>query len=136
MKKLIPMLHHAIAEYHSHSQPLGDHLAGGFDRSRGRAGEDDPVAGSLPGDGRTHGAPERAGRHDLHGADGRGQRGCHGHGRLDRRPAEREAATATTPERQPTTESESAEPVARRHRASHAEPEPGGNRDPLKDTRT
>ncbi len=33
VKKLIPMLHHAIAEYHSHSQPLGDHLAGGFDRS-------------------------------------------------------------------------------------------------------
>jgi hypothetical protein len=33
VKKLIPMLHHAIAEYHSHSQPLGDHLAGGFERS-------------------------------------------------------------------------------------------------------
>jgi hypothetical protein len=33
VKKLIPALHHAIAEYHSHSQPLGDHLAGGFDRS-------------------------------------------------------------------------------------------------------
>jgi hypothetical protein len=33
VKKLIPMLQHAIAEYHSHSQPLGDHLAGGFERS-------------------------------------------------------------------------------------------------------
>ncbi len=33
VKKLIPMLHHAIAEYHSHSQPLGDHLAGGFERA-------------------------------------------------------------------------------------------------------
>ena len=33
VKKLIPMLHHAIAEYHSHSQPLGDHLSGGFERS-------------------------------------------------------------------------------------------------------
>ncbi len=33
VKKLIPELHHAIAEYHSHSQPLGDHLSGGFKRS-------------------------------------------------------------------------------------------------------
>jgi hypothetical protein len=33
IKKLIPSLHHAIAEYHSHSQPLGDHLAGGFERA-------------------------------------------------------------------------------------------------------
>ena len=33
VKKLIPMLGHAIAEYHSHSQPLGDHLAGGFERA-------------------------------------------------------------------------------------------------------
>jgi hypothetical protein len=33
IKKLIPQLHHAIAEYHSHSQPLGDHLTGGFERS-------------------------------------------------------------------------------------------------------
>jgi hypothetical protein len=33
VKRLIPQLHHAIAEYHSHSQPLGDHLAGGFERS-------------------------------------------------------------------------------------------------------
>jgi hypothetical protein len=32
-KKLIPYLHHEIAEYHSHSQPLGDHLSGGFERS-------------------------------------------------------------------------------------------------------
>jgi hypothetical protein len=32
-KKLIPFLHHEIAEYHSHSQPLGDHLSGGFERS-------------------------------------------------------------------------------------------------------
>jgi len=34
-KRLIPFLHHEIAEYHSHSQPLGDHLAGGFERSIG-----------------------------------------------------------------------------------------------------
>ena len=33
VKKLIPLLHHAIAEYHSHSQPLGDHLSGGFEKS-------------------------------------------------------------------------------------------------------
>lgn len=33
IKRLIPMLQHAVAEYHSHSQPLGDHLGGGFDRS-------------------------------------------------------------------------------------------------------
>ncbi|HKI16765.1 MAG TPA: hypothetical protein VKA15_02750 [Isosphaeraceae bacterium] len=32
-KKLIPFLHHEIAEYHAHAQPLGDHLAGGFERS-------------------------------------------------------------------------------------------------------
>jgi hypothetical protein len=32
-KKLIPYLHHEIAEYHAHSQPLGDHLSGGFERS-------------------------------------------------------------------------------------------------------
>jgi hypothetical protein len=33
VRKLVPMLHHAIDEYHSHSQPLGDHLSGGFERS-------------------------------------------------------------------------------------------------------
>ena len=33
VKRLIPLLHHAIDEYHSHSQPLGDHLAGGFEKS-------------------------------------------------------------------------------------------------------
>jgi hypothetical protein len=33
IKKLIPFLHHAIDEYHSHSQQLGDHLAGGFEKS-------------------------------------------------------------------------------------------------------
>ena len=33
IKRLIPQLTHAIAEYHSHSQPLGDHLTGGFERS-------------------------------------------------------------------------------------------------------
>jgi hypothetical protein len=32
-KKLIPYLHHEIDEYHSHAQPLGDHLAGGFEKS-------------------------------------------------------------------------------------------------------
>jgi hypothetical protein len=33
VRRLIPQLHHAIDEYHSHSQPLGDHLAGGFEKS-------------------------------------------------------------------------------------------------------
>jgi hypothetical protein len=33
VKRLIPQLHHAIDEYHSHSQPLGDHLGGGFEKS-------------------------------------------------------------------------------------------------------
>lgn len=33
VKRLIPLLHHAIDEYHSHSQPLGDHLSGGFEKS-------------------------------------------------------------------------------------------------------
>ncbi len=33
VRKLIPQLHHAIDEYHSHSQPLGDHLSGGFEKS-------------------------------------------------------------------------------------------------------
>jgi hypothetical protein len=33
VRKLIPMLHHAIDEYHSHSQPLGDYLSGGFEKS-------------------------------------------------------------------------------------------------------
>jgi len=33
IKRLVPFLHHAIDEYHSHSQPLGDHLSGGFEKS-------------------------------------------------------------------------------------------------------
>ena len=33
VKRLIPQLQHAIDEYHSHSQPLGDHLSGGFEKS-------------------------------------------------------------------------------------------------------
>jgi hypothetical protein len=33
IKRLVPQLHRAIAEYHSHAQPLGDHLTGGFERS-------------------------------------------------------------------------------------------------------
>jgi hypothetical protein len=33
IKKLIPMLAEAAGEYQSHSQPLGDHLGGGFERS-------------------------------------------------------------------------------------------------------
>jgi hypothetical protein len=33
VKKLIPFLQHAIDEYHSHSQPLSDHLTGGFEKS-------------------------------------------------------------------------------------------------------
>jgi hypothetical protein len=33
VKKLIPMFHHAQAEYTSHSTPLADHLAGGSEKS-------------------------------------------------------------------------------------------------------
>jgi hypothetical protein len=33
VKKLIPIFHHAMAEYTSHSTPLADHLAGGVDKS-------------------------------------------------------------------------------------------------------
>jgi hypothetical protein len=33
VRRLIPQLHHAIDEYHSHSQPLGDHLSGRFEKS-------------------------------------------------------------------------------------------------------
>jgi hypothetical protein len=33
VKRLIPQLQHAIDEYHSHSQPLGDHISGGFEKS-------------------------------------------------------------------------------------------------------
>jgi hypothetical protein len=33
VRRLIPFLHHAIDEYHSHAQPLGDHLSGGFEKS-------------------------------------------------------------------------------------------------------
>jgi hypothetical protein len=33
VKKLIPVLHRAIDEYHARSQPLGDHLSGGFEKS-------------------------------------------------------------------------------------------------------
>jgi hypothetical protein len=36
VKRLIPQLHHAIADYHAHSQPLGDHLTGGFEVSLAR----------------------------------------------------------------------------------------------------
>jgi len=36
VKKLIPQFHHAVAEYHSNSQPLGDHMSAGFERSLGR----------------------------------------------------------------------------------------------------
>jgi hypothetical protein len=32
-KKWIPVLDHAIAEYRAHVQPLGDHLAGGFENT-------------------------------------------------------------------------------------------------------
>ncbi|MDG3004694.1 hypothetical protein [Paludisphaera mucosa] len=35
VKKLIPVLHHEIAEYKSCASPLGDHLSGGFERSLG-----------------------------------------------------------------------------------------------------
>jgi hypothetical protein len=33
IKRLIPQLHRIVDEYHSHSQPLADHLTGGFERS-------------------------------------------------------------------------------------------------------
>jgi hypothetical protein len=33
VRKLIPLLHHVIAEYKSHAQPLGDHLSGGMEKS-------------------------------------------------------------------------------------------------------
>jgi hypothetical protein len=33
VRKLIPILHHVIAEYKSHAQPLGDHLSGGMEKS-------------------------------------------------------------------------------------------------------
>ena len=32
-KKLIPFLHHEASEYRARSQPLGDHLSGGFEKS-------------------------------------------------------------------------------------------------------
>lgn len=35
VKRLIPVLHHEIAEYKSCSAPLGDHLSGGFEKSLG-----------------------------------------------------------------------------------------------------
>ena len=35
VKKLIPVFHHALAEYVSRSTPLADHLSGGVDRSLG-----------------------------------------------------------------------------------------------------
>ena len=35
VKKLIPIFHHAMAEYVSHSTPLADHLSGGIDKSLG-----------------------------------------------------------------------------------------------------
>lgn len=33
IKRWIPVLEHEIAEYHAHSQPLGDHLAGRFENT-------------------------------------------------------------------------------------------------------
>ena len=33
VRKLIPQFHHAASEYHAHSQPLGDHMSAGFERS-------------------------------------------------------------------------------------------------------
>lgn len=33
VKKLIPVFQHAVAEYLSHSQPLGDHLSGGIEKT-------------------------------------------------------------------------------------------------------
>ena len=35
VKKLIPIFHHAMAEYISHATPLADHLSGGIDKSLG-----------------------------------------------------------------------------------------------------
>lgn len=36
VRRLIPQLHQTIAAYHAHSQPLGDHMSGGFERSLSR----------------------------------------------------------------------------------------------------
>jgi hypothetical protein len=33
VKRLIPIFHHAMAEYQSHSTPLADHLTGGIEKS-------------------------------------------------------------------------------------------------------
>ncbi len=33
VKKLVPIFHHALSEYTSHSTPLADHLTGGIERS-------------------------------------------------------------------------------------------------------
>jgi hypothetical protein len=35
VKRLIPVFHHVLSEYRSHSTPLADHLAGGVERSLG-----------------------------------------------------------------------------------------------------
>jgi len=35
VKKLIPVFHHAVSEYVSHSTPLADHLSGGVEKSLG-----------------------------------------------------------------------------------------------------
>ena len=87
VKKLIPQLHHAIAEYHSHSQPLGDHLSGGFERSLAVL---ERMASSLEAYLATHGpdgAPDwtPAGRRASAAAD---------HDRIGRRPLPPESAAA------------------------------------------
>ena len=100
IKRLIPQLHHAIAEYHSHSQPLGDHLSGGFEKSlsvlermilsleayvgtTGADGAADRAVASTSGAATTTGAADHVHRRD----------------RRPRRPAAEATAAATGPQR-------------------------------------
>jgi hypothetical protein len=101
VKKLIPQLHHAIAEYHSHSQPLGDHLSGGFERSlanleRMTASLDAYLATAVPTTPRPEPAAATAdsmptvGAHSSGGpsvAAGRSDAGDADHGAVEKHPA-------------------------------------------------
>ena len=82
VKRLIPQLHHAIDEYHSHSQPLGDHLSGGFEKSL--AGMEKMI-GALESYLALRAPTRRCSRRPRVRSDIRGQRD--GPVRLHRRPA-------------------------------------------------
>ncbi len=87
VKKLIPIFHHAMAEYISHATPLADHLSGGDRQVAGEPGEDDRVARGLPRDGASdrpaiRGAGRLGSRDDLGPRRGLGRR-------RSRRPATR-----------------------------------------------